>query len=142
VRLCPKLARVPPDASDIETDDVFEDLGSPYVATFTGRLPFLLGIPDHLGHTASFYHPFVDPTAAEHFGPHPTVNIRVYTLKTAGITMRSAGAAQALKRFYGYDLPHTLPDRFGEDKLADYEQWVSLETQGALAVGENHEDKA
>jgi hypothetical protein len=66
----------------------------------------------------------------------------VYTLETAGIPMRSSGAARALKQFYGHDLPDGLPDRFAEDKLADYEQWVSLETQGAIAAGENLRDKA
>lgn len=129
------------DPPEIETDDLFESLGGPYVATFTGRIPFLLGILDHLGHTISFPHPFVDPVAATVFGPHPTVNIRVFTLKTTGIPMRPPGAAQALKRFYNYDLPHELPDRFAADKLADYEQWVTLETQGAIAAGEEPEDK-
>lgn len=128
-------------SADTESDDVFEDLTGPYVATFTGRIPFLLGIPDELGHTINFYHPFVDPEAATVFGPHPTVNIRLFTLRTPGIPVRSAGAASALKRFYGYDLPHGLPTRFAADKLADYDQWVTLETPGAIAVGEAPLDK-
>ncbi len=127
---------------EIDTDDVFESLSEPYLATFTGRIPFLLGIPDHLGHTISFPHPFVDPADAKVYGPHPTVDIRVFALKTPGIPMRSPGAAAALKRFYNYDLPPGMPDRFAEDKLADYEQWVTLETQGAIAAGEEPEDKA
>jgi hypothetical protein len=133
---------VPADELEIQTDDVFENLGGPYVATFTGRIPFLLGIPDHLGHTISFPHPFVDPVAASTFGPHPTVSIRVFTLRTPGVPMRAPGTAQALKRFYDYDLPQGLPERFAEDKLADYEQWVTLETQGSIAAGEEPKDKA
>jgi hypothetical protein len=128
--------------STFEADDAFEDLEGPYWATFTGRIPFLLGVPNHLGHSIRFYHPFVDSRAASAFGPYPSVNIRVFTLKTAGVPMRSSGAARALKQFYGYDLPDGLPDRFAEDKLAHYEQWVSLETQGAIATGENVDDKA
>lgn len=125
---------------EIQTDDLFEDLRGPYVATFTGRIPFLLGIPDHLGHSISFPHPFVDPEAAKVFGPHPKVTIRVFALKTPGIPMRAPGAARALKHFYDYDIPPGLPDRFADDKLADYEQWVTLETQGAIADGEDPED--
>lgn len=129
------------DASQIDTDDVFGSLRSPYVATFTGRIPFLLGIPDHLGHTVSFYHPFLDPAAARVFGPHPTVDIRVFTLKTAGIPVRAPGAAQALKHFYGDYVPQSTPDRWAEDGLADYKQWVTLQTQGARAAGEDPNDK-
>lgn len=141
-RFASKLAGVPTDPVEIETDDVFEDLIGPYVATFTGSIPFLLGVPDHLGHTISPHQPFVDPGATDVFGLHPSVNIRVFTHKTPGIPMRSPRAAAALKRFYNYDLPSGLPDRFADDKLADYEQWVTLETQGAIAAGENPKDKA
>ena len=129
------------DEPEIETDDVFDSLSEPYLATFTGRVPFLLGIPDRLGHTISFPHPFVDPVAATQYGPHPTVDIRVFTLKTPGIPTQTPGAAAALKHFYNYDLPQDIPKRFAEDGLADYEQWVTLSTQGAIAAGEEPRDK-
>lgn len=62
----------------IETDDVFEGLTGPYLATFTARIPFLLGVPDDLGHTIKSPHAFVDPEAAQAFGPRTFVNIRVF----------------------------------------------------------------
>lgn len=129
-------------SSATETDDAFNDIGGPYVATFTGRIPFLLGVPDHLGHTLSLPHPFVDPEAAAAFGAHPKINIRVCKVSASGIPMRAPGADQALKRFYGYDLPEGLADRFAEDKLKEHEQWVTLETPGAIAELEDPADKA
>lgn len=129
---------VPP----IETDDLFEGLPEPYVATFTGRIPFLLGVPDELGHMISSPHPFVDPDATRTFGPGPTVNIRVFAHRTPGITTRLTGAPEALRHFYNGSFPSETPSRFAEGKLASYEQWVTLETPGALAVDENPADHA
>lgn len=129
------------DPPEIETDDPFDGISGPYVATFTGRIPFLLGIPDHLGHTVTFPHAFVDPAATKVFGPHPTINIRVFTNRTAGIPMRPLGAAPTLKRYYNHDASEGPAERFAENKLAEYEQWVTLETQGAIAQGEGPADK-
>lgn len=129
------------ETPEIETDDPFEGIDGPYVATFTGRLPFLLGIPNHLGHTIRVPHLFVDPSAASVFGSHPIVRIRVFTAEIPGIPMRTPGADRALKRFYNYDLSPEQEDRFAAEEIADCEQWVTLETPGAIAVGEDASDK-
>ncbi len=126
----------------IGTDDVFDGLIGPYLATFTARIPFLLGVPDDLGHTISSPHPFVDPEAARAFGPGPFVNIRVFAQRTAGIIARTAGASAALKHFYDRDVPPGTPHQFAEAELASYEQWVTLETPGALVAYENPADDA
>jgi hypothetical protein len=112
------------------------------VATFTARIPFLLGVPDDLGHTISSPHAFVDRAATQTFGGRPTVAIRVFAQGTSGITRRTPGASAALRHFYNGGFPPGTPDRFAEGKLASYEQWVTLETPGALAVDENPADRA
>lgn len=126
----------------IETDDVFDGVRGPYLATFTARIPFLLGVPDDLGHTISSPHPFVDHEATQAFGPRPIVNVRVFAKRTAGIIARTAGASEALKHFYNRDVRAGTPGRFAQGELASYEQWVTLETPGALAAGENPADDA
>lgn len=126
----------------VETDDVFEGLTGPHLATFTGRIPFLLGVPDDLGHTISSSHPFVDPDAARVFGSRPIVNIRGFAQRTAGIATRAAGASGALRHFYNRDFPSGTAERFAETELASYEQWVTLETPAALAADEDPADDA
>lgn len=129
------------DIPPLETDDLFEALPGPYVARFTARIPFLLGVPDDLGHTISSPHAFVDPDATQMFGPRPVVNIRVFAQRTSGITTRTPGASGAIRHFYDGGFPAETPERFAEGKLASYEQWVTMETPGALAVDENPADR-
>jgi hypothetical protein len=129
------------DSDEFMPSDPFKDIDGPYIATFTGRIPFLLGVPDHLGHHISFPEVFADPSAKTTFKSDPRVNIRVFRVETPGIPMRTPGADQALKRFYNYEIPQGLSDRFAEENLSDFEQWVSLETQGAITKGEDPADK-
>lgn len=108
-------------------DDLAEQVDEPCLYTFTAHLPFLLGIPDELGHTIRLHIPFADPEAQEVFGEYPFVNIRVFTAKEPGLPMWAAGAGQALMNFYGHEL-HIPEDRYGMDSLVAHDQWVTLET--------------
>jgi hypothetical protein len=111
-------------------DDLAEQVGEPCLYTFTAHLPFLLGIPDELGHTIRLHTPWADPKAESLFGECPFVNIRVFTAKEPGLPLWAAGVEQALLTFYGYAL-ETREGRYGTDSLVAHDQWVTLETPSA-----------
>jgi hypothetical protein len=122
-------------------DDLAEEVGEPCLYTFTGHLPFLLGIPDELGHTIRLHTPYADSKAEEVFGEHPFVNIRVFTAKGPGLPSWATGVDQALLRFYGYDLD-VSDGRYGTESLVAHDQWVTLETPSAPTDEELHRSDA
>ncbi len=130
------------DGDDLVSDDLSDEVDGPFVATFTARLPFLLGIPDDLGHAVSLHTPFVDSDDAARFGEGPFVQIRVFTLTESGLPMWPPGAGEALDRFYSYEPDFDPDERFGEDSLTAHTQWVTLETPHARAVSEPEDDPA
>jgi len=93
-------------------------------------LPFLLGIPDELGHTIRLHTPYADPKAEELFGEYAFADIRVFTATEPGLPLWAAGVEQALLKFYGYELD-TTEGRYGTDSLVAHDQWVTLETPSA-----------
>jgi hypothetical protein len=124
-------------AMEYGPDDLRSIVDEPFRFTFTAHLPFLLGIPDDLGHIIVFDTPYVDPEDTARYGERATVDIRVFTLETAGVPLWPIGTHEALSRFYGYKLegdPHT---RHSEDSLVEQDQWVTLETPSALMAGDD-----
>jgi hypothetical protein len=130
------------DEPEIDTDDLFEDVPRPYVATFTGRIPFMLGVRNNIGHTIRSAQPFVDDDAVAAFGERVSVDIRVFARGTPGLPLRADGIDNALDYFYAGSVPAGVPARFAPDALTDFEQWVTLSTPGAIARGENASDHA
>ena len=122
-------------------DNLAGQVGEPCLYTFTGHLPFLLGIPDELGHTIRLHTPYADSKAQELFGEYPFVNIRVFTAKEHGLPSWTTGVDQALLKFYEYDLD-VSDGRYGTESLVAHDQWVTLETPSAPTDEELHRSDA
>lgn len=118
-------------------NDIREMVDGPFVVTLTAHLPFLLGIPDHLGHTMFLHMSYVDPADTARYGENVAINIRVFTITTRGLPLWSPGTHEALKRFYGFELEGDPNARYGEESLTAHEQWVTLETPCAPAGDED-----
>jgi hypothetical protein len=136
----PGNAPVSSTAMEHTSDDLREQVGEPFVYTFTAHLSFVLGIPDHLGHTLWLHAPWADTADAARFGERPFINIRVFTATTPGLPAWPPGTHQALERFYGYQLDDDPDSRYGEESLTAHDQWISLETPSALVAPESAEE--
>jgi hypothetical protein len=117
-------------------DEFAEDVGEPFLYTFTAPLPFPLGIPNTLGHTIRLHESFADPEDTELFGPVTEIDIRAFTFEEDGLEMWPPGINEALDHFFGHDFDADPDERYGEGNLASGNQWVSFETPAAPTVEE------
>jgi len=114
----------------------------PFVVTFTAHLPFPVSIPNELGHIISFNAPFKDQEARAHFGNQPFVRIRVFDSTESRLFSFMQGFERVIQNFYGVQLPTYQQEAREDERLAEHDQWISLETPYALAEGENAADRA
>ncbi len=113
----------------------------PHVVTFTFTLPFSLGLEDTTGHTMVLDDSWADPNDVGHFGKTPTVVIRLHNEELDDKGLWLGNPTRALQRFYGNradEAPEVSLPPLGKS----YEQWVSVETQGARLRSEREEDPA
>jgi hypothetical protein len=113
----------------------------PHVVTFTFTLPFSLGLEDTTGHTMILEDGWADPNDVGHFGKTPTVVIRLHNEELDDKGLWLGNPTRVLQRFYGNhadDAPEVSLPPLGKS----YEQWVSVETQGARLKSEREEDPA
>jgi hypothetical protein len=115
-------------------DDLADEVGEPCLYTFTARLPFVLGIPDHLGHTMFWPGPYADPGDTELFGENVIVRIGVFAVTTPGLPLWPSGIHEAVAHFYEYELEGEPDTRVAEGALVAHDQWVTLETPSAPTV--------
>jgi hypothetical protein len=123
--------------SSLQFLDLSKDIDGPFVVTYTFHLPFPIGIPHDLGHLLYLRQPFIDPAAAEVFGPSPCIRIKVFDMVEQGLPAWRKGTHDAMEHFYGVELDGDESERYGEGDLIAHDQWVTLETQHAAMEGED-----
>ena len=128
-------------SKELASEDTPPDLEGPVIYTFTFRLPFALGLLDDVGeHRSYFSDRYVDPVAAAHFGEPPYVRMRLRNVPDEHTDLWPEKADQALEWLYPEGQRQDTRPRL---KLPGaYEQWVTLETPGALLRSEDLEDRA
>lgn len=117
-------------------DDLWDEAGGVCLYTFTARLPFVLGIPNDLGHTIASGERYADPEDAAVFGERPFVSIRVFAAEESGLPTWPRGTRVALKHFYDHEVDLDEAERYGEAELVAYDQWITLETPSAPTESE------
>lgn len=105
--------------------------------TFTFRLPFRLGISDNFEQEVTWPSQYAKPEDAQTFGKPPFVRLRLFNAEVADRKFSPVNAPVAVRHFYGGDLELGPADDVDPHL---YEQWVSLETPGALLVSEDPAD--
>jgi hypothetical protein len=117
--------------------DLSQHVDGPFTVTFTGHVPFPIGVPNGLNHTLSWGAQFLDESASKAFPSGAGVTIRVFETTKSGMRLWQEGTDAALKTFYGYEFEHDLEARYSEDTLLEHNQWITLETPHAPVVGED-----
>lgn len=122
--------------------DAFADMTEPYVATFAVHLPFVLGFGESIHHAFQTDHQWVNPDDSATFGPAPWVRIRVCNIEATGLRVYPPGVTEALTRLYrSRNFEENLGEPIHSDSLKTYEQWLSLETPGALSTEDRVGDR-
>jgi hypothetical protein len=138
----PQAARKAWDRSSLPPPQPIPDLPrGPHVVTFTFTLPFTLGLEDTSGHTMVLEDSWSDPNDVGHFGKTPTVVIRLHNEELGDQGLWRGDPTRVLQRFYGKradEAPSVSLPPIG----TTYEQWVSVETQGARLKSEREDDPA
>jgi hypothetical protein len=124
------------DDQEPQQYDLAQVVDGPFIVTFTAHLPFPIGVPNYIGHGITSG-PFTNAEAVRSFGPISHVKIRVFEVVRKGLPMWQEGTHGAIEHFYGVQLAGDPELRYGEDSLAEHDQWVTLETPHAPAEGED-----
>jgi hypothetical protein len=114
-------------------------LRGPKIDTFTCRVPFVLGFDDSFNHRIEWPGQYVEYADQRIFGSTPFVNIRIFNAPLADDLFWPANMPVAIRHFYGGDIG---PPPAEDQMRTLLEQWVTLETPGALLDGENPDDAA
>lgn len=77
-------------------DQLAKEVGEPFLYTFTAKLPFLLEIPDTLGHTIRLHTEYADTADRDRYGSGAEVDIRVFGFEEDGQPMWPPGINEAL----------------------------------------------
>ncbi len=109
----------------------------PFLYTFTGRMPFVLGVADGLDHEVGLPVNYAVEQDADIFRRGPFVRIRIFNAPSVDRRFCPANLPQAVQHFY-----QTEYESGEEDGPRLYEQWISLETPAVLLSGENQADPA
>lgn len=112
-------------------------VAGPFLYTFTGRLPFVLGVADGLDHEIGLPFDYAVEQDADIFRRGPFVRIRIFNAPSVDRKFCPANLPQAVQHFYQADYGSGK-----EDGPRLYEQWISLETPAVLLFGENVTDPA